>query len=172
MEYPKRKNLRLKNFDYSQNGYYFITICTKDRKPILCDITTGDVVGHGDLDVPYFGVMVQLTEIGNVVDKYINSISDAYNSVNVNNYVIMPEHIHLLISIDVKETSEERRAGSSRPTVSGIIAALKKLVAKEIGENIFQTSFSDHIIRDETDFLTKWNYIEGNPLKRLEQNRK
>lgn len=172
MEYLKRKNLRLKDYDYSSVGAYFVTICTKDRKQLLSNIFC-DTVGRGDPDAPYFGVKIALTDTGTIVDKYINSISDAYNNVHINNYVIMPEHIHLLITIDkeIPAIPERRRAGSSRPTVSRIIGALKKLITKEIGENIFQASFSDHIIRDEFDFLTKWNYIEGNPLKRFEQNK-
>ena len=62
MEFPKRKQVRLKEYDYSKNGAYFVTICTKDRKNILCEI-----VGDGAYDIP----KIQLSQMGNIVEKYI-----------------------------------------------------------------------------------------------------
>lgn len=76
----------------------------------------------------------------------------------------MPDHIHILISI----TNGVPR--SSRPTadISQIIAVLKRLINKDVGRNIFQTSYYDHVIRNENDYITKWNYIENNPIKFFE----
>lgn len=159
MEYPTRKHPRLNNFDYSNVGAYFITICTKNRQRILCSIAS---VGRDDLGTPPYSI--ELTQWGEIADKYINSISANYKNVSVDKYVIMPDHIHLLLSL----ADDKRRAGSSRPTdISTIIGALKRLISKEIGENIFQASFNDHIIRNENDYLTRWTYIENNPLKLL-----
>ena len=59
----------------------------------------------------------------------------------------------------------KRRAGSSRPTVSQVVGALKRLTNKETGLNLWQTSFHDHVIRDEHDYLARWQYIDDNPAK-------
>lgn len=108
MEYPKRKLPRLKEYDYSKDGAYFITICTMDRNEILSEI-----IGCND------GV---------------------------------------------------GRAGSSRHTgISQVIGVLKRMIHKEEGNKIFQDSFYDHIIRDESDYVTRWNYMAENPYKRLEK---
>ena len=87
---PKRKPTRLEKYDYSQNGVYFITICTKDRQPILCDI-----VGTGVPDRP----KIKLLNHGVIADKYINQLNNFYKDIRIDKYAIMPDHIHLLLSI-------------------------------------------------------------------------
>ena len=149
----KRKHPRLKEFDYSSVGVYFITICTSHRSEVLCRI-----VGRDDPGAP---PDIVLSPAGKVSEKYIRTISSAYENVSVDKYVIMPNHVHLLVSI----SDAQRRAESSRPTVSRIIGAFKRFVNKECGCSLWQTSFYDHVIRDETDYLTRWQYIEDNPAK-------
>lgn len=151
---PKRKQNRLNKFDYSQNGAYFITICTQNRKEILSHITVGD-----GFPVP------ELTKYGNIVYKQINKISEKYPNVDVDKYVIMPNHIHIILFLS-------NGTGNPSPTVSNIIAWLKYTSTKEInnlnntaGKRIFQRSFYDHIIRNENDYLDIWQYIDGNALK-------
>ena len=94
MDLPVRKPNRLTEYDYSQNGAYFVTICTQDRKPILSKI-----VGDGAHDVP----MVALTNIGEIVRKYIIS-SNRINGITVDKYMIMPNHIHLIVLVDKTDT--------------------------------------------------------------------
>ena len=84
-----RKSTRLQGYDYSQNGAYFVTICTKDRRKIL-----SDVVGGGALDAPN----IQLTAVGKIVEQYLIS-SNAIPSVSVDRYVIMPNHIHVILIV-------------------------------------------------------------------------
>ena len=86
MEKQSRKQNRLENYDYSQNGAYFVTICTQDRKPVL-----GAIVGDG-FPVP--------KPIGEIAEEYIRRISEKYPDVTVDQYVIMPDHIHILLRID------------------------------------------------------------------------
>lgn len=153
---PKRKTNRLKQFDYSQNGAYFITICTHNRKEILSQINAGD-----GSPVP------KLTIYGDIVLKLINEISNKYPNVIVDKYVIMPNHIHIILAI-----INHNGTGDPSPTISNIVAWLKYTSTKEMnslkksaGTRIFQRSFYDHIIRNEADYLNIWQYIEDNPLR-------
>ena len=88
---PKRRGLRLPRYDYSHPGGYFVTICTKDRSHCLASAS----VGADDLGVP----QMELTEIGRMVKKWINSIPAAYPNVILEQYVVMPNHVHLFLRI-------------------------------------------------------------------------
>lgn len=158
MELPKRKPNRLKNFDYSQAGAYFITVCTKDKKCLF-----GTVVGDGVYDIPY----VRLTQTGKIVNKYIDLMNEKYHNIFVDKYIIMPNHIHLIICIQ----SENPTGGSLQapnPTnaiIPKFISLFKRYCNREIGNNIFQRSFHDHIIRNEDDYRKIWEYIDTNAFK-------
>ena len=89
MEYKQRKNIRLKEYDYSTNGAYFVTICTKCKRHILSTIR----VGGGILDAPY----IELTEKGEIVREQFEIMNHLYEDINVKHYVIMPNHIHMII---------------------------------------------------------------------------
>jgi REP element-mobilizing transposase RayT len=150
---PVRKHLRLKEYDDSQNGCYFVTICTKDKMKIF-----GEVVGRADLSPP----KTRLSEYGKTIDELIQEIPHHYDFVEIHKYVVMPNLIHILIIFD-----EENGGGlrSARPTLQTVMHALKTLATKRIGLSIWQTSFHEHIIRDEADYLTHWQYIDNNPAK-------
>ncbi|MGN0531252.1 MAG: transposase [Eubacterium sp.] len=147
MERKIRKPNRLRNFDYAQNGAYFITLCVNDRLPILSSVTVG-------------ANCVRLTEIGGIVDAEIKKLDTIYTNVFVDNYVIMPNHVHLLIRIDIPE-----RRTQFAPTIGRIIKQFKGSVSKQIGRSIWQKNYYDHIIRDQCDYQTKWQYIDDNPIK-------
>lgn len=151
---PKRKQNRLKNYDYSQNGAYFITICTKNKACIF-----GTIVGE-DIILP---PKMKLSQYGITVKNAIDSIPKIYKNVNVDKYVIMPNHVHIMIRI----CNIDGRIISS-PTIQTIIGQMKRHVSKQIGKPIWQTSFYDHIVRNEEDYFTKCQYIENNPAKWLE----
>ena len=85
MELPKRKRIRLEGYDYSSCGAYFVTICVKDRHKLLSKIIVRDDA--------HIVPNIKLSETGLVVQKYINEM------VGVDKYVIMPNHIHLIIRI-------------------------------------------------------------------------
>jgi len=157
---PQRKPTRLENFDYSTAGAYFLTICTKERKPLLSTLET---VGDGALDIP----LPQLTAIGQIVEKYIRS-TNCIKGVTVDRYVIMPDHIHMIVFVS---PSEDNASGTSRapsPTnqaIPHVVSTLKRFCNREIGCNVFQRSYNDHIIRDEEDYQTRCKYLEENPLR-------
>ncbi len=155
----KRKPTRLKKYDYSAEGLYFITVCTKDKKCILSHIK----VGTGVLDRPEN----VLTDVGKIADKYINQLNNFYKHITVDKYIIMPNHIHLLLQINVSYG----RSGTPVPTdianstVSKFISTLKRFCNKEYDENLWQRSFYDHIVRGEADYLKIWQYIDSNAEK-------
>ncbi len=152
MNLPKRKPTRLRNYNYSQSGYYFITICTHNRKNILCDI-----VGEGLCALP----QIKLTPIGESVNNAIKYIDKNYNGVSVDKYVIMPNHIHFIIKIETVTGGD----GTPPLRVYDIIGRLKSFTTHEYGNILWQRSFNDHIIRGEKDYLKIWNYIDVNPQK-------
>lgn len=152
MDLPSRKHIRIPNYDYSNYGAYFITICTKDRKEILSQISVGaNIVRPNTI----------LTDIGKIVDEAIKNIHNHYNAVFVDNYVIMPDHIHLLLRI---ENSQDGRTMFA-PTIDRVIKQTKGYISKQIGFPIWQKSFYDHIIRNEEDYNEIYQYITDNPLK-------
>ena len=118
-----------------------------------------DIVGHDDLGVP----SVHLRTAGECLKRYIDGIPEAYPGTAIHKYVIMPNHVHLLLSIDAREGVPR----SSRPTqtVPRIVAALKRFVNKDVGYNVWQSTYHDHVIRNEEDYLRIWQYIDTNPAK-------
>lgn len=160
-ELPKRKHPRLKQYDYSSEGAYFITVCVNDRREMLGKIT----VGRDDPGTPY----LELSEYGVIAQKYIDSIQSHYKEVSVDKYVIMPNHMHLIIIINKGGlfSTADGAPGSSRPTalIPKIIASLKKLTNTEFGFDMWQTSYYDRIIRKEEEYLKIWQYIDDNPAR-------
>ncbi len=160
MELPKRKHIRLSNYDYSQPGVYFVTICTAHRKATLSEII--GAVGPDALIGPH----VRLTEIGRIVERFILRTEQVYPSVKVEHYVIMPNHIHLLMSLNsgpVRAPGPTK--GEHRPDLPQIVKALKGLTTRAVKCSIWQSGYYEHIIRDENDFLTRWQYIDQNPVR-------
>ena len=155
MDRPARKNMRLKNYDYSTPGAYFITICTKDRRCILSRILVGD----GALDVP----RVHLSEIGAVVDDVICSMEDHYKNIAVDRYVIMPNHVHLLVR--VTENGPPRAAAPTKAIIPSFVSVLKGLTVRRCGAPIWQRSYYDHVIRNEDDLRQIAGYIDTNPAR-------
>ena len=154
---PKRKPTRLREYDYSTPGAYFITICVKDRKQLLSKIIVGDSV----LDVP----QNILTKYGKIAEKYIKQLDDFFDNIYVDKYVIMPNHIHFILLI---QNDQNGTSGTPSPTnsiISKFISTFKRFCDKEYSKNIWQRSFHDHIIRDKYDYEKIWEYIDTNPIK-------
>ena len=152
---PKRKSPRLKSFDYSTTGAYFITICTQNRKNILSTI-----VGEGS-------PLPKLSHYGEIANLWIQKLPEKYHEISVDCYVIMPNHIHLLLSV-----MKDDGRGDPSPTVDTAMGWLKYQITKEInklrgtpGEKLLQRSFFDHIIRNQDDYYEIYKYIYENPLR-------
>ena len=159
---PIRKPTRLKGYDYSTFGAYFITICVKDRKQLLSEI----IVGDGVLDVPHS----ILTSYGVIAEKYIIQMNEFYDNISVDKYVVMPNHIHMILSViprldECLENGTSRTPSPTNSMVAKFVSAFKRFCNKEYGENIWQRSYHDHIIRGERDYEKIWEYIDTNVIK-------
>ena len=147
---PTRKRNRLENYDYSSSGAYFMTICTKERRNYFWD-NVGATIGRPQ--------DIVLTPYGNIVDEAIKNIPSVYPAIDVDCYVIMPDHIHLLLIIRADEFGRPMVA----PTMSRVVQQLKGYVTKRIGHSIWQKLFFDHIIRNHIDYEEHIKYIYENP---------
>ncbi|MBP2024869.1 REP-associated tyrosine transposase [Peptoniphilus stercorisuis] len=140
--YKNRKSIRLKDYDYSKNGYYFITIVTENREKYLSEINCKNEV--------------ILSEIGKEIENSILFINS--NQINVDKYIIMPNHIHIILILENSEKS-----------IIEIIKNFKKFTSNNIKQNynkkLWQKSYFDKIIRSEKQYLALCEYIESNPLK-------
>ena len=126
-----------------------VTLCTKDKKHILSDF-----VGEGLRTLP----KIQLTSIGIIVNEAINYINKNYSYYCVENYVIMPNHIHLLISITGGREDPPLR-------IYDVIGRLKSFTTKEYGSGLWQRSFYDHVVRNKQDYDEIYKYICENPMR-------
>ena len=150
----KRKHPRLKEYDYSSEGVYFVTICTQNKRKLLSNI-----VGRG------LAPAVELTEYGKIAEQQLQLLEERFCFLEIDNYVIMPNHIHVIFVL------KHQMAGASpRPTLMDIVCAYKSLTTLECKkikhiDKLFQTSFYEHIIREGKDYEVKSQYIHENPLK-------
>ena len=151
-EFPKRKDIRLKNYDYSSPGAYFITVCTLERQNYFW-ANVGAII-----DRPQD---VELSTYGKMVDQAIQNIPSAYPALSLESYVIMPNHIHLLVRVCADEYGRPLVA----PTMSRVVKQLKGVVSKQAGISIWQKSFHDHIIRNREDYEEHLRYIYENPMR-------
>ena len=136
--FPCRKHPRLKNYDYSSPNYYFVTICTQGK-------------------VCLFGSPDQLNERGVAARNGILQIESHFQNVEVDKFVVMPNHVHMVLIL--------RGEGASLSTVIGQYksAVVRKIRETEPNCNVWQTSFHDHIIRNQQSYEKIWLYIEANP---------
>ena len=153
----KRKSTRLKTFDYNSIGAYFITICTEDREKILSRIVGGDV-----LDAPK---SVELLPYGKIADKFINQLSDFCKNINVDRYVIMPNHIHIMLMVHGNGASRTSPPTRQHSSVSQFVSTLKRFCNKEYDQNIWQRGFYEHVIRNREDYEEHLKYIYENPFR-------
>ena len=184
---PRRKSTRLKGYDYSTPGAYFVTICTRDRMRLLSEIVKTDLtetcqvnnhavgeglapplpsasgiaIEEGTVSIEY---LVELKPCGKVVQAQLQAIETRFPSVRVQDFVIMPDHIHAVIVLC------GRGGASPSPTLDDVICAFKSLTSRickqKYGiEKIFQRSSAEHIIRDREDYETRRKYIYENPMR-------
>ena len=139
MTFYSRKPTRIPYYDYSSENYYFITICTHNRKSL-------------------FGKPDQLSKIGAIAHQKIKAIPLHYEHVHIDKFVVMPNHVHMIMVL----------SKGNQADVEQIIAQYKAGVTRKVRNiypniEIWQRSFHDHIIRNQNSYEKIWLYIEGNP---------
>ena len=157
----KRKHPRMQGYDYAQTGYYYVTICTHDKLPILSKIRVGRGLAPA---------AVELSEKGKIIQEQLLALQERYEFARIDKYTIMPTHIHVIIVL-----LEDAAGASPRPTLTDIICAFKSLSTRLCnlldnvqGRKLWQTSFYEEVIRTEKAYLQIWDYIDGNPSKWLD----
>ena len=151
-DFPKRKHPRLDHYDYSTAGAYFITICTQNRRCLLSRIV-GRRLSPAE---------IQYTAYGLIAREQLLLLEQRYPSLKIDQYVIMPNHIHAILLL------EETAGDSRRPTVMDIVCAYKSLTTRQCKkllpvDKLFQTSFYEHVIRGREDYNEIAEYIVNNP---------
>ncbi len=164
-ELPKRKPTRLHYFDYNSSGAYFLTICTENRRNLLSRIVGGDV-----LDAPNCNATNSPKRRGAIIlrknsGKIINQLNNHYDNIRVDRYVIMPNHIHIMLFVCAGGASRTSPPTKQHSNVSRFVSMFKRFCNKEFGGNIWQTSFNDHIIRNQKDYEEHTKYILENPAR-------
>ena len=139
-----RKSPRLKSFDYASSRYYFITVCSDGRRRLF-----GSVIPTREN-----GEML-LNDTGALVQRHILRINDRYSHVRVDHYVIMPNHIHMILELQ----------NNNEASLTQVIGLFKSGVSREVGYPVWQRSFHDHVIRNESDYINIWTYIDNNPAQ-------
>ena len=159
-ELPKRKPIRIEDYDYSTPGAYFITVCTANREKLFWSDRRGELCSPAN---------VPLSDIGFIIDNEFKRFNSVYDAVRVDKYCIMPDHIHFILSIDTDENGRTCRgelcSPAYAPTISRVMKQFKGSITKQVGRSIWQKSFYDHGIRNQQDYNEIWQYIENNPLK-------
>ena len=123
MNLPKRKPTRLKEYDYSQNGAYFITICSHNKQCIF-----SSVVGQG-----LAPAAIKLTSIGKIADEEIAHLENRYKNIKIDKYVIMPNHIHAIIIISERINPFPTK----KYDISNVVGKFKAAVTRNVGKCIY-----------------------------------
>jgi REP element-mobilizing transposase RayT len=155
----ERRQVRLKDYDYSKSGYYFVTICTKDRKGFLGSVEEGKM---------------NLNAYGAIVSECWCDLPKHYSNCSLDSYVVMPNHVHGIVIISHKDGTIVGNGFKPFPThgLSEIVRGFKTFSSRRINERIrdrdrfsWQKSFYDHIIRSERSLESIREYIQNNPLE-------
>ena len=163
-DFPVRKQMRLPCWNYSSEGAYFLTLCSRNRKPIFSHI-----VGRGILDAPD----VCLTGVGEEIHNAVMFLSENAKGMVFHNWVIMPNHVHILLSIvpeGVKSNSASESRYPANAAIPKFVSSLKRFTNRKSGIDLWQTGYFDHIIRDDEDFIRRWRYIDNNPVAWLDDD--
>ena len=133
-----------------------MTICTSDMSHLF-----GKIVGAAVPGRPH----TVLSNTGKIIENAINYYNENLNGISFDVFVIMPNHIHAIISINHEEAPA---GGRGRPPLQRVVGNLKAFVSKQVGFSPWQKGFHDHIIRNDRAYQKIWEYIENNPYTWVE----
>lgn len=166
-EPERRPSLRLRNYDYSQPGAYFFTICTQDRVCLFGDGMSGQSQGIAPTDEQ--GIL--LNDAGRMIDETWRQIPGFYSGTGIDAVVVMPNHIHGILIV------QDSRPLESRISVPQIVQRFKSLTTrryvvgvckrkwKPFSVRLWQRNYYDRIVRDETEMNGIREYILNNPIQ-------
>ena len=160
-----RRSIRLKGYDYSQAGLYFITICVQNRKCLFGDITNGKI---------------NLNDAGRMVENQWLALPNRFTNIHLHEYVVMPNHFHSILEIVEGETlvvSQNEPIAPNKKTVGDIVGAFQSIATVEyirgvknhnwnrFNKKLWQRNYWEHIIRNDAECNRIANYIINNPRK-------
>ena len=161
---PQRRSLRLNDYDYHQAGGYFVTVCTYRRENLFGEIREG---------------VMRLNQYGEVAHKYFEAIPQHFDNAAVDEFVVMPNHVHGVIFLSdvgarhaVPPTRSQRFGHSVVGSLATIVRSFKSIVSKRIndsrktpGEPVWQRNYYEHVIRNERSLQRIREYIVNNPQR-------
>ena len=164
-----RKSIRLKNYDYSSNGYYFVTICVQNREKLFGEIVGATLCGRPN-------------NPDKIITKWLLELENKFNDIKIDEYIIMPNHIHFIIKRTGDNTgSMGDHTGSTGDHIGSplrdIIGWFKTMTTNEyiagvksgkfipFKGRLWQRNYYEHIIRNYDDYINISEYIQNNPLK-------
>ncbi|MDF1498126.1 MAG: transposase [Patescibacteria group bacterium] len=152
-----RRSIRLKNYDYASDGTYFATICTQHKEYMFGNVIDGKMV---------------LNSAGKMIKKWLCELENKFKNIKLNEYIIMPNHIHLIIFIMVGANLCVCPIGIQRiiqwlktMTTNEYIRNVKQNDWKRFDRKLWQKNYYDRIIRNEKELDKIRKYILENPLK-------
>ena len=163
MEQKNRKRNRLENYDYGQEGCYFVTLCTQNRLRLF---QMESLVGNGLCAVPHIP--------NQIVHKWVVETQKKFDNITVDKYVVMPDHLHFIINIRERHTGRSLQDAMhffKTMTTNEYIMGVKSGALPPFNKRPWQKSYYDHVIRNQQDYNEVWEYIENNPVKWLERSR-
>lgn len=173
-----RHSIRLKDYDYSKEGMYFITICIKNRMNILSNVSNSYLNNENCRGVVGKEYLKEFTELrpisdnckdilelstfGRIIENELLHLNKIYKNISIISYIIMPDHIHFILQINEKTDC----------ILGNVIKTFKSITNKKINKiqkiDLWQRNYFEHIIRNEKELLSIIQYIENNPYKLIE----
>jgi len=148
MTFPQRKSPRLKDYDYSLSGGYFVTICSHQKQHVFGRVKD---------------TKMQLSDIGQLAHDHWTKTPDHFPSVVLSDYVVMPNHVHMILFL--KETHTQKpKLGTIIGTYKAAVTRIAKLEF-EFTDTLWQTLYHDHIIRNDVDLTRIRDYVQTNPAR-------
>ncbi len=155
-----RKHTRLPFFDYSSGGYYFITICSRDKREVFGNIKCSQVF---------------LSMAGSIAERNLLALPMHVRFIGVDRFIVMPNHVHLILIVEYDtgfpyttfETQYISHAQKrSKAVVPKAIQQYKASVTRDYGTSgLWQSGYYDRIIRNEKEYIATCKYMEENPLR-------
>ncbi len=173
-----RRSIRLKGYDYSQEGLYFITICVQNHECLFGEIINGEM---------------QLNEMGKIVKEEWEKSAKIRSEIETHEYIVMPNHFHAIVEIittnngpvgaygirpnEIYTNSSNNQLGdinqtgvchtplrSPSKTLGALVRGFKSSVTKQLGFSPWQRNYYEHIIRNDKSYLYISEYIKNNPI--------